>query len=146
MEHDPVQRASHAEAAAPHDDTAARRSLLTATPNPEGRLDYLVSLSGRLSADQGSPITLTIRYVPDRLIVSSAAWMAYTARLSDHETGTLESLASVILSDFANELVPRWLEVRLRHALPDGGVQAVGMQERQPQWSDAGLAALLRGE
>lgn len=147
MEHDPVQSpAAGAPGAPSDDDPTARRALLVTAPNPESRLDYVIALDGRLSAAHGGPITLAVRYVPDRRVLDQPAWSTYCAAISEHTAARLESLAALILGDLANELVPRWVEVRLRHALPDGGAQAVVMQERQPRWSDAALAALLRGE
>lgn len=141
MEHDPAS--SVPPQVPPDADPAERRGRLVTAPSPEPRLDYLVLLSASLPA--AVPAALEVRYVPDRLVLTCRGWDAYCDALAPQGGEPLEVLAARILSDIGNELVPRWAEVRLRRSR-DGRHHAVVLQERQPQWSDAALAALLRAE
>lgn len=141
MRNDPVPPVPNQEP--PDDDPAGRRSLLTATDNPEVRQDYLVLLAANLPA--ALPAHLEIRYVPDRRVLGCRGWDAYCDALAPLGGQPLETLAALILGDLTNELIPRWLEVRLSRSGP-GRRHAVTFQDRQPQWSDTALPALLRGE
>ena len=45
-------------------------------------------------------------------------------------------LAACILDDLNNELVPRWVRVRLTSTLDQGTTQAeLVMEDRQPNWT-----------
>src|SRR5262245_22005241 len=87
---------------------AARRARLTAEANPGGRLDYLVTLTAAIGAAQ-----VTLRYVPDRLVLAPCAFAHYAAEMAG-DWPTPEALAIAILHDVNNEVVPRWLQVDLR--------------------------------
>ncbi len=111
-----------------------RRGHLTPGANQDQAIDYLVRLAGRLTAET----TLTVCYVPDKLIVARAAFERYLAALGDHDWPAPEALAVATLGDFNNELVPRWVSViveRDRHQ--------VVVEDRQPGWQNPALLAHL---
>jgi hypothetical protein len=127
--------------AAASEDPAARRGVLMTEPNPCSGVDYLVVLHAPRTAGHGGA-DLRLRYVPDRAILCPDGWHTY-ALAASRADGRLEARAARILSDVANQLVPRWLEVRLQAG--DDRRHMVVMRERQPQWPDGALAAVLRG-
>ena len=111
-----------------------RRGQLSPDANPDQAIDYLVRLDGRLTAET----TLTVSYVPDKLIVARATFEAYLAALGEQDWPTPEALAVATLGDFNNELVPRWVSViveRDRHQ--------VVVEDRQPGWQNPTLLAHL---
>ncbi len=116
-------------------ETAARRALLPTRPNPGGRLDCIVTVDGRLPTT-GTGVTL--RYVPDRLVLDAAAFAGYLAAL-DPPPG-IEELAATVLADVNDVLVPRWLHIAT--ATPDGGHRAA-IEDCQPRWNNAMLLQRL---
>ncbi len=111
-----------------------RRDRLSPDANPDQAIDYLVSFRGVLPA----ATTITVCYVPDKLILGEAAFDAYLAALGDQHWHSPEALAVATLGDFNNELVPRWVGViveRERHE--------VVVEDRQPRWNNAALLARL---
>ncbi len=72
-----------------------------------------------------------------------AAFSAYLAVLSAGPWQTLEALATTMLDDVNNELVPRWCHVSVT-ATGDGGEHhAVDAEDRQPAWENAAVLAGL---
>lgn len=114
-----------------------RREHLTTAPNPDARHDYLVEL-------QGNPMPgtrLTVRYVPDRLILTPPGFTAYLPALAALPDG-LEALALAVLDDLNNELVPRWAEVTAERTEPLPHRTVV--EDRQPAWDNPALLTRLR--
>lgn len=128
---------------------AERRALLDTRPNPEQRLDYVVALSGAVAAGPGhGAAVLSVRYVPDRVILRADGWRGYLQMLSGEIFESLEEAAVAVLSDVSNELVPRWVEVRAcLDAETSGGrpLHEVVIEERQPSWSNPLLDRHLHG-
>ena len=77
-------------------DVVERREKLATKENPDSRMDYVSSLQGRLAA-AGAAARITLRYVPDRWIVTPDGFDAYLAGLGDQDWANLESLATAIL-------------------------------------------------
>lgn len=122
---------------APH-DTSLRETLGT-RPNPNREVDYVVLLGGTVRPrGVAAPLSLTLRYVPDRLIVETAAWRHYLAALSAESMPGLEELAARILSDTNNEVVPRWLSVVISDDT-SGPSHKVVVEDRQPNWDNPDL-------
>ena len=116
------------------DRAARRRGRLGPAANPDQAIDYLVRLDGVLAA----AATLTVCYVPDKLIVGETDFDTYLEALGDQDWSSPEALAVATLGDFNNELVPRWVGVILerdRHK--------VFVEDRQPGWHNATLLARL---
>ncbi len=110
---------------------------MTTAPSPDSRHDFLVEL-------RGEPIPgtrLTIRVVPDRLILESAGFVQYLAEPPDGVPSP-ESLAMAVLDDLNNELVPRWVEVTVERDAPLP--HRVVIEDRQPNWDNPQLMARLR--
>ncbi|MBF0394490.1 MAG: hypothetical protein HQL38_17580 [Alphaproteobacteria bacterium] len=111
---------------------AERRALLVAAANPAPRLDYLVTLLGRVG-----DVAVRLRLVPDRLILDPASFGPYLAALGGAEP--LEALGATVLEDSADRLVPRWVEVAVR-----GPLHQALFEDRQPKWE--GKALLERAD
>lgn len=126
--------------------------MLLSAPNPARRLDYIVTITRQLKLDPPfGDVRVTLRYVPDMLVLDQAVIAGYMNELSIAPWNNLESLARAILDDFSNELVARWIEVTLSKSPSEtggGGAPAfdyiVVMEDRQPTWSNAELLTRLR--
>ena len=126
-------------------EVKARRELLTTSDNPDSRLDYVVTLSGRLGGSEAARVA--IRYVPDRAILEEGCFVAYLDALAGTDWPTLEAAATAILDDLNNELVARWVQVTVS-ADADGGEHgiehSVYLEDRQPTWDNPALLARLK--
>ena len=121
----------------------ARRALLTTAANPDPRADFLVMLSVVARPALGE-ISLTVRYVPDKLVLEPASLAAYGSAVDGVAWRDLESLAVAIRDDIANELVPRWLQTvaaRRGETGADVGTtdHQVLLEDRQPGWDNPAL-------
>lgn len=114
-----------------------RRELLGTLPSPDARHDYLVELRG-----EPMPGTrLTLRLVPDRLVLEPASFAAYLAGFAGFDGGP-EALALTLLDDLNNELVPRWVELSVERDSPLP--HRVVIEDRQPTWDNPQLLGRLR--
>lgn len=114
-----------------------RRERLATAPSPDRRHDFLVDLRG-----EPQPGTrLTVRLVPDALILDPAAFAAYLADKAGFPDG-LEALAMAVLDDVNNELVPRWVEITAERDAPLP--HRVVIEDRQPNWDNPQLMGRLR--
>lgn len=125
-----------------------RRDILASRPNTGSRLDYVVTVNGRMTA--GAPksagITVLVRYVPDRVVLERQAFSDYLKHMSDAPAEDVEALAVTILDDLNDELIARWLHVTVVKAeTPDdtGGELRVTVEDRQPRWNNAQLLTRL---
>lgn len=125
------------DAAAPADadPVRERRRMLLTSPNPRPGLNYLglhrQTLPGdALPAGMPAPATIAFRFVPDRLILDAEALRRYGTELAAQEWTSPEALAAAIFDDLNNELVPRWLNLRL----DAGDSHRVVLEDRQPGW------------
>ena len=116
-------------------------------PNPDERLDYVITLTGNLSfrAEPGT-CQISIRYIPDKLIISQASFAVYLSALGEMEWANLEEAATAMLEDMGNEVVVRWMQ--LKAMLSEGGAGAapshqIVLEDKQPQWGNAPLLARL---
>ena len=115
-------------------DRLQRRALLLTAPNPDARLDSVVTLGGRVA--EGASIRL--RYVPDRLVLDATAFGRYLNAVP--AVASLEALAAAILADVNDQAVPRWVEVAATASHED---HAVLISDRQPKWDNPALLARL---
>ncbi|MCC9624151.1 hypothetical protein LPB41_20920 [Thalassospira sp. MA62] len=120
-----------------------RRNLIETESNPGPALDYVVTLQSNLAGDENVfPARMTLRYVPDKLILKPACLKAYYAEIANIEFGSFESAAVLLMDDFNNELVPRWINLRLDKQTADNAqVQnhETALEDRQPKWHNARL-------
>lgn len=133
---------------------AARRSRLTTAPNPGERHDAMVLLeatAGFMGAER--PVTVTLLYVPDRLVLPPGQFSAYLEALDGCAWPTPEAAAAAVLADVNNELIPRWVQVRLAAAAGRGDGRGGGLgaaerhsvilEDRQPGWDNPDLLGRL---
>ena len=129
---------------------ADRRSRLTTAPNPGGRHDYMVSIEATawfMGAER--PVTVTLLYIPDRLVLPPGKFSAYLEALDGCAWPTPEAAAAAVLADVNNELIPRWVQVRLDAAAGrgngPGGAERHGviLEDRQPGWDNPDLLGRL---
>lgn len=124
-----------------------RRALLVSRPNPDSGLDYVSGLQGMLQAfGHGRPTRVNVHYVPDRTILEQAAFGRYLETLTALDWGSLEELATAVLTDLNNELVTRWLRVVVtapEGAYPGVGAHHVTIEDRQPDWDSPALLSRL---
>lgn len=130
--------------ASEHDVTRERRRRLSIGQNPRSGLDYVVTLGGMLAIDgRTGPVTVRVRYVPDRDTVTAAAFTDYLSALADTPWPDLETLGAAVLGDLSSELVPRWMQVVLLSTRTDEGEYSVLLEDRQPKWDNQRLLARL---
>lgn len=125
-----------------------RRQLLKAAPNPSSKLDYVSTLDGRITAGGSTEaVEVTVRYVPDRMILPAGSFTAYLQSIAAESWSSLEEMGTVIINDAADQLVPRWIEVHLsaRQNI-EGAIEsrAVLLTDRQPRWDNPLLLARLK--
>jgi len=145
---------------------------------PLRRYPALIAFSGRLGEAPGGRAlrawtTVRLRYLPDRLILTSSAFSAYLVALpaalslapaaesapasvpvvpasaaSEAAEARLAALAAVVVEDVANEVLPLWLQLTLvsRPAGEGGSPWRLVVEDRQPGWDDpAWLARIAFG-
>ena len=132
-------------------DIMARRTLLVTDANPQSRLDYVITLKGRVGDATGipggpGPVAVTLRFVPDRVILATGAFGPYLGALGEGPWESLERLAATVLEDVGNELVARWAEVTATvmdrgDGKPSG--HSVFLEDRQPRWDNPHLLGRL---
>lgn len=126
-------------------DNDDRRALLHTAARPGSQdLDYVVSLGGGVThAAHGAPLSVVLRYVPDRRIVEPPSFSAYLRALGGNPLASVEAVGVAILEDVSNEAVPRWLQV-LVTAESDDPQYAVLLEDRQPKWDNRTLLSRLK--
>jgi 7-cyano-7-deazaguanine reductase len=124
-----------------------RRNLLETEANPGIQFDYVVTLQSELTgAENVFPARLSLRYVPDRLLLKPACLASYFQEIETITFDNLEQAAVLLMEDFNNELVPRWINMRLnKHTADSGTVQhhEATLEDRQPRWHNARLIERL---
>lgn len=120
-----------------------RRNLIETGPNPGSQFDYVVTLQSELTgASTVFPARLTLRYVPDRLILAPGCLKEYFKEVEAIDFENLEKAAVMLMEDFNNELVPRWINLRLdKHTADSDSVQhhEAALEDRQPKWNNPRL-------
>lgn len=120
-----------------------RRNLIQTEPNPGTRIDYVVTLQSYLTgAKDVFPARLTLRYVPDRLILKTSNLAEYYAEIASIEFENFEAAAVLLMDDFNNELVPRWISLRLDKQTADNDQvfhHETALEDRQPKWGNPRL-------
>ncbi len=119
------------------------RERIATRANPGTRHDYLVRLAGAVMLGEGTA-HLTLHYVPDRLIAEAAGFDSYVAALGSVRHDSLEALATAVLDDVNNALVPRWVRVALAADAPAAAHRhAVLIEDTQPGWENDALLSVL---
>ncbi len=124
----------------------SRRSLVRTRPASVTSHDYLIDLKIKLTPDYGSnPLSLLLRYVPDRDLLRNNAMREYWRFVEATEWAAESELALAILEDLNNELIPRWLQVQIRDDNLSDYVQGVmiTVEDRQPGWHNQYLLSRI---
>lgn len=120
---------------------ADRREILATRANPQSGLDYLVAID--TAAVSGRAIQL--RYVPDKLLLRPEAFDAYLSTLTSGSEMPAEELALAIIEDINNEVVPRWVQVKIKSTArgqePNSSAYRVLIEDRQPNWDNPQIIA-----
>ncbi|MEQ8392426.1 MAG: hypothetical protein RIG26_07475 [Thalassospira sp.] len=120
-----------------------RRNLILTETNPGPQVDYVVTLQSNLTgAKNVFPARMTLRYVPDRLILKTDDLAQYYAEISNIAFENFESAAVLLMDDFNNELVPRWISLRLDKQTADNDQifhHEAALEDRQPKWGNPRL-------
>ncbi len=95
-------------------------------PNPAPHHDYLITLH-----HPGQRI-ITVRYVPDRLVLAQPAFGALCSQLPEQMLP--EQVATRVLAQLADWLVPRWIEVTCHHHATH---HRVTIAEHAPGWNNS---------
>ena len=128
-------------------DITARRNILECKPNPDSGIDYMVNMEGHIDKEGASRTVVLLRYVPDKLVLDAGSFGVYLDKLGDIGWGVPEDLAVTIISDFNNELVPRWVRVSVSApdlAHPAVDTHGVVLEDNQPKWDNPGLLSRLK--
>lgn len=118
-------------------------SNIAVRDNPRSNRDYIISLrksvTPAITGDGARhPVSIHIRYVPDRLICDMGQMNAYFDFLATQPHCGIEELANAIIDDYSNALIPRWICVEI--SVPVNGIdQQVCVEDRQPLWNNPGL-------
>ncbi len=122
-----------------------RRATIALSNNPLPELDYVVTLTGRVwNIATGNEAVLSIRYIPDVLVIERSSLGDYLSVISENDWASLEDVTAAILDDFNNELVPRWIHVGVTGPEEkNGGRHSVIVEDRQPNWDNPTLLSRL---
>jgi len=120
------------------DPVLQRRLRLRTFANPDTKTDYLSFHDGTLLQNK---IAVSLAYVPDKLLLESHSFAAYLDGLVTPDLRSLEALALVLKEDFNNEVVPRWVQIRLVHRADR--THGVIVVDEQPRWSNPALLSRL---
>ncbi|MEC8165016.1 MAG: hypothetical protein VX079_10670 [Pseudomonadota bacterium] len=116
------------------------RYRLRSFTNPNPKIDYISRLNGdALNGD----LTVSLFYVPDKLVLLTAAFHEYLAEIQITETAALEPVALQVLDDINNEVVPRWVEVKIWARSESKKSTNVIVIDQQPKWTNPSLLARL---
>lgn len=124
-----------------------RRLLLSTAPNPDPKSDYLVTVEASFLVRLQTEIDVVLRFVPDRDILASESLDTYLARLSEADFPGLEAIATTILADVNDRIVPKWVQVEVATVFDQAvGVHrhAVLAEDRQPRWDNPALLSRLK--
>ncbi|MEC8370776.1 MAG: hypothetical protein VXZ99_08165 [Pseudomonadota bacterium] len=116
------------------------RDRLRSFTNPNPKIDYISRLNGNA---QNGDLTVSLFYVPDKLVLFTAAFHEYLADIKITETTALEPVALQVLDDINNEVVPRWVEVKIWARSESKKSTDVIVIDQQPKWTNPSLLARL---
>ncbi len=124
-------------------DLHERRNLLNTSATPETRRDFIVVLRTRFTwPDESSGVSVRVRYIPDRQLLSIQSLETYLAALAEEAFRSLEAVATVVLDDINNEIVPRWAQITMS-TIPQDSATVPGheviVEDRQPNWDNPEL-------
>lgn len=128
-------------------DITSRRRLLECNSNPDSAIDYMVNITGHIDKEGSSRTNVSLRYVPDKLVLEAGSFGVYLDTLGEIGWKVAEDLAVTIISDVNNELIPRWVQISVSApdlAHPAVDTHGVVLEDRQPKWDNPGLLSRLK--
>jgi 7-cyano-7-deazaguanine reductase len=125
-----------------------RRRFLITDRNPDIRLDYLITIAGHMATQSDlHRSVISLRYVPDKVIMQPESFGHYLDALGTLEWDSLEEAAAAVLNDVNNEIIARWLQVRIsapEQVHPGINAHEVLFEDRQPNWDNSRLLSRLK--
>ena len=118
-----------------------RRACLRTIASPAPDHDRISILSGALPSSGligGGQIHVDLRYIADCDLIAATTLAEYFQVAAQEPCESLEAYADLVISDLSNELVPRWIWLRLQ----SGGHQVI-QQDCQPAWNNSEILATL---
>lgn len=114
---------------------ATPKVSFSSTPNPKRNILYQSSLSHKLSINHlKGEATLTWHYIPERDILTHAAFIESIILLQDHPWQNWEELSIYLAYTFYQELLPHRVEQLLHIIYPDGSQQHLTTTHSQPEF------------
>jgi len=117
-------------------DSTERRQHITTRDNPNRVNDYVITLNAPLTRTKRR---VCLRYIPDKLVLDTQALDQYFTALLNDPAHPVEQIATYLLEDINNELVARWVQVRVSEGEHEEHLHTVVMEDRQPQWDNPHL-------
>ena len=113
-----------------------RRENLAFIDNPRVPYQYMISHTQKLN----SQTELRIAYIPDKKLLNLPSCEAYFNHLADL---TSPQILTNLLDDLQNELLPRWLMVKIKETKENKSVDEITAIDFQREWKDFTLAETL---
>ena len=123
--------------------TINTKDVLSSLPNPYRNKTYIVSIIQEITLN-GQSFMFGLRYVPDTLLLDHEGLASYLEQILAHNPKKAEILAHNILEDIMDQIVPKWIEVNLKHEENKFGQNVlITIEERHPGWEDDALLKRL---
>ena len=126
------------------EDQAAKfprlRDAVQTVANAALTVDYISILE---SEPHAAAPGLTIKYVPDKLILTSQSFDDYITEFRSVTFDSLEEFAIAVLSDINNEVVPRWCQIVVWRRVDGITNRCVVVEDRQPNWDNPALLSRI---
>lgn len=117
-------------------DSTERRQHIATRDNPNRVNDYVITLNTPCAEGKRQ---ICLRYIPDKLVFDTSAFERYFLALLEDPACPIEQIATHLLEDINNELVARWVQVRVSEGENAQQLHTVVMEDRQPQWDNPHL-------
>ncbi|WP_417317150.1 hypothetical protein [Emcibacter sp.] len=115
------------------------KETLKAAGNPDKLREYVIELHKALEFDRET-YSITLKYVADKLVLVHDTFADYLDQCQVQEWNTPEGLASNIMEDCMDVLIPKWIRIQIFYIDEEGGLQAnVYIEDRQPSWDNDAL-------
>ena len=87
---------------------------------------------------------LSIRFIPDLLILDQDALKNYLDSLHIVKANTIEEVTLNILDDITDQLIPRWIELTVWTKDCNRNITTISIEESQPNWKNTGILDRLK--
>lgn len=112
---------------------------LSSFPNSYRNKTYIVSVIQEITLN-GQAFQFGLRYAPDKLLLDHEGLAGYLEQMLNRESKKAELLAHDILEDIMNQIIPKWIEINLKHEENKFGQSVlITIEDRQPGWESASL-------